>query len=152
MIYSHLAEKYSNPDTPIDLNDTLFTGLGNLNYSVLNGYYRLSLDVDYELHRYLRSLVPPKYVCKPTRYFPHITVVRNEPPVILSNWEKYPNRTVRFHYSDYLHYDNTYWWINCWSEDLVAIRLELGLPPSHHHTRPSTDEECFHSTVGNSKT
>lgn len=130
----------------------MFSSDGILAYSNLDGYYRLVLEVDPELHRYLRGLIPSRFTCKVPRYSPHITVVRNEPPRVAENWGKYEGKLVSFTYDPFLNYDGTYWWIKCYSEELILIRLELGLASSHHHTRPPTDEECFHSTVGNSKT
>jgi len=123
---------------------------GQLKYSVDDGYYRLVVIVDPELHRLFRSLVPRYYICRPQRYPPHITVVRGEAPKT-DAWERHAGRSIQFEYDTYLHYDGTYWWFNCYSDLLTSIRLELGLPSSYRLTRPPDGAECFHSTIGNSK-
>ncbi len=124
--------------------------LGALDYCVKDDYYRLVVLVDPELHRFLRSLVPPYYVCRPQKYPPHITVVRGEKPKTEA-WGKYQGTMVEFSYETFLHHNDVYWWFNCYSDRLTEIRLELGLPPSYRLTRPPDGADCFHSTVGNSK-
>lgn len=126
------------------------TSEGTLDYSVTDGYYRLVVLVDRELHRFYRSLIPPYYTCRPQRYPPHITVVRGENPKT-GVWGKYQGTLVEFSYDSFLHHDGVYWWFNCFSDRLTQVRLELGLPSSYRLTRPPDGTECFHSTVGNSK-
>jgi hypothetical protein len=123
---------------------------GLLDYSVKDGYHRLVVLVDPELHRLFRSLVPRYYVCRPQKYPPHITVVRGEQPRT-DEWGKYQGSLVEFTYDPWLFHDGVYWWFNCWSDFLVEVRLGLGLPSSYHLTRPPDGAECFHSTIGNSK-
>lgn len=128
----------------------MYISSGILEYSVKDDYYRLVVLVDPELHRYLRSLVPPYHVCRPQKYPPHITVVRGEPPQA-GVWGKFQGTSVEFYYENFIHHDGVYWWINCYSEALTSLRLELGLPASYHLTRPPDGTECFHSTIGNAK-
>lgn len=132
------------------MGQEFLTSQGSLEYSVKDGYFRLVVLVDPELHRFFRSLVPKYYTCHPQRYSPHITVVRGERPKT-SAWERHKGELVAFQYDPYLHHDGRYWWFNCFSDRLTTFRLELGLPLSYHLSRPPTGEECFHSTVGNSK-
>jgi len=124
---------------------------GLFEYRVVDGYHRLVVLVDPELHRYLRALVPRGATCNRPRYAPHITVVRGEVPPRLDLWGKLEGQEVEFEYSDFIHHDGTYWWINCFSSTLIDVRLELGLPSSYRLTRPPDGTECFHSTIGNSK-
>jgi hypothetical protein len=128
----------------------MFRSVGTIDYSVVNGYHRMVVLVDPELHRFFRSLVPPHNVCRPQRYPPHITVVRGEIPET-DAWGKYQGTSVKFYYENFLHHDGVYWWFNCYSTFLTDVRLELGLPRSYHLTRPPNGAECFHSTIGNSK-
>lgn len=124
--------------------------VGTLDYSIKDGYHRLVVEVDPELPRLFRALMPRYYVCRPQRYSPHITVVRGEQPQT-SEWGLHAGRLVEFEYDPYVHYDGTYWWFECYSDFLVEIRLGLGLPSSYRTTRPPNGKECFHSTIGNSK-
>jgi len=123
---------------------------GVLRYSLTVDYHRLVVEVDPEIHRFYRALIPKYYVCRPQRYAPHITVVRGEYPRT-GAWGKYEGQSVDFEYETYLHHNGVYWWVNCYSPTLIDIRLELGLPSSYYLTRPPDDTECFHSTLGNSK-
>lgn len=145
-----LASKNAESSS-VDLRGKRFQSAGSLEYSVHEGYYRCVVNVDPELTRYLRSLVPKYYICKPQKYAPHITVVRGETPPRTDEWALFQGEIVQFEYESYLHYDGTYWWINCWSPRLTEVRIGLNLPPSYHLTRPPDGSECFHSTVGNSK-
>lgn len=129
----------------------LYLSTGKLSYALDKGYYKVTVLVDPELHRYLRALVPRRFVCRKQKYPPHITVVRGEVPPNQSQWGLYEGRDIEFQYSDYLHSDDQYWWINCYSAKLIDIRLGLGLASSYHLTRPPDGQECFHSTIGNQK-
>jgi hypothetical protein len=40
--------------------------------------------------------------------------------------------------------DGKYIWLRCWSDEIVAIRQELGLPPYRF-------DGCSHITIGNFK-
>lgn len=123
---------------------------GVLRYSIDGSYHRLVVEMDPEIHRLYRALIPKYYVCRPQKYAPHITVVRGEQP-LTGAWGKHEGKGIDFEYETYLHYNGIYWWINCHSVALTSIRLELGLPSSYYLTRPPDDAECFHSTIGNSK-
>lgn len=134
------------------MRSCVHSSLGTLDYSLSDGYYRLVVSVDPELHRYYRSRIPKSFVCNPQRYPPHITVVRGEVPPLKDLWGRYQGRQVCFDYSPEIRNDETYWWLNCYAQVLTDIRLELGLPASYHLTRPPSGEECFHTTIGNRKT
>jgi hypothetical protein len=85
-------------------------------------------------------------------YDPHITLVRNEIPELLENWDKYSGKEISFLYSNLIHNDEKYWWLNCFSKKLERIRLELGLPVSSPYTLPPSGfYQCFHSTLANNK-
>lgn len=128
----------------------MFLSEGQLEYSVVEGYHRLVVNVDPELHRYLRHQIPKTFSCQRPKFPPHITVVRGETP-LTNKWNDHNGKTVSFSYDPYIHYKEPYWWINCWSKALTDIRLELGLPTSYHLSRPPDGTDCFHSTIGNSK-
>ena len=128
-----------------------FTSSGYLDYSIREGLYRLVVLVDEELHRFYRSLIPPQYVCRRPKYPPHITVVRRETP-LTDSWGLSHGMEVSFEYDSFIHRGHSYWWLNCYSEELNRLRVELGLPHSCSLTRPPDGTECFHSTLGNEKT
>lgn len=53
--------------------------------------------------------------------------------------------------SPYIHTDGIYFWLNVYSKDLEILRTELGLEKTSKLSRPPSEEECFHITIGNLK-
>jgi len=80
-------------------------------------------------------------------YRPHITVVRGkyETPTNLEAWGKYAGKRFSFDYSTYINEDRTYFWLSVYSEEIMAIRAELGL--TAHFDR----FKKFHITIANRK-
>ena len=130
-----------------------FTSKGILKYSTLEPQisYKLSLSVDVGVAEFYRSLVPKAYRCQPGRYEPHVTIVRNELPPNMEKWGIYEGREVEFEYDTEVWYDGTYWWLECYSEFLEDIRVDLGLPIYSEWNCPPSMRSCFHMTIGNSK-
>jgi len=134
----------------------LFKHSGVLHYS---GAYRLVVDVDPELSRYYRSLLPKSWPCATQRYATHITVVRPERdvPPNLAAWGKYEGENVEFHYEPGVRQGKVFYWLRVCSTRLEDIRLELGLPcqvsfdPSEasYTTPPAPFRKYFHITLGN---
>ena len=133
----------------------MFTSVGTLRYSASGSTERwLVLDVDGELARYYRSLIPTSMKVQKPRYPPHCTIVRagKEAPIHLDAWGKHKGEVIEFFYDPYVHYSGVYYWLNVWSPRFVEIRTELGMPPKSRWTLPpSGGFQCFHVTVGNSK-
>lgn len=127
--------------------------LGTMRYSIWEGGRRLVVEVDPELVKYYRSLVPGHLPVQPSRWKPHITVVRahKEVPSNLGAWEKYEREEVEFTYTTHIHMDGTYYWLNVACERLSKVRQELGLPVKSKWTRPPSGDDCFHITIGNRK-
>jgi len=127
----------------------LLKSVGILKY---DDNYKLYVDVDDDIAKYYLKMIP-KYIATPNpqRYNAHITVVRNEIPKNLENWKKYDNCKITFLYSTVIQTNNIYFWLNVYSEELSNIREELGLQKTSEFSRPPSDEECFHITIGNLK-
>lgn len=91
---------------------------------------RIIAEVDQGISDFYRSLIPKYYYANPMRYMAHITIVRTnkESPTDLKAWGKYEGLQIKFQYKSYIHFDGTYFWLNAYSEDIGAIRKELGLP------------------------
>lgn len=85
-------------------------GIGNYH----RGLYRL-------FHHGTRELMKPAWDS-------HITVIRNEEPSDKSLWEKYSGKAVKYEYHHEPLTDGNYWWLNVFCEELLQIRVELGLP------------------------
>lgn len=70
---------------------------------------------------------------------PHISVLKGEEPPNPAAWKKYEDYEVEFHYNHIIRFDNgRHAWVDIYSEDLSAIREELGFPP----------KPWFHMTIG----
>lgn len=69
----------------------------------------------------------------------HISVLKGEPVPNPDAWGKYEGFEVEYHYNHIVRYDNgKHAWVDVYSEDLSAIREELGFPPKY----------WYHMTVG----
>src|SRR4051812_11826880 len=73
----------------------MFQSTGILRYSQDGDTYRLVVEVDPELSRYYRSMIPKCVETNKPRWAPHITVVRpeKEVPLDLTAWGKYEGRS-----------------------------------------------------------
>jgi len=67
----------------------------------------------------------------------HISVLKGDEPPDFTSWGKYEGFEVEFHYSHIIRFDNgKHAWVDIFSEDLSAIRQELGFvaKPWYHLT------------------
>ncbi len=125
----------------------LIEDIGTLQYSA----DKLIVIVDPEIVKLARGLAPKYLKLNQQRYAPHISVVRHEVPPLMEHWGKYEGKQVSFRYSPCAQNGQVYYWLDAYSEELKAIRTELGLTPSSGLTRPPNGRECFHITIGNIK-
>ncbi len=131
--------------------ETLYTSCGSLRYRKKNNVYNLILEIDQDIVKFYRSLMP-KYITNPQMYPAHISVIRNEIPPVIKHWGKHEGEIVNFQYSPIIHYSKIYYWLNCFSKRLEEIRTELGLSIDSEYTRPPDSYiKCFHTTIGNIK-
>lgn len=133
------------------MSKLLFQSTGALRYFHRTGY-KLIVEVDPEIVRYYRTLMPKYIQSNPQMFAPHISVVREEIPPNLDLWGKYEGQKAEFSYTGTVHFGAIYCWLNVFSTQLEEIRLELGLPVSTQYTLPPEGfVKCFHCTVGNFK-
>lgn len=128
-----------------------FLSSGPLRYSMSPEGYKLIVEVDPEITRFARALIPKHLYPQPTRYAAHITVVRKETPVRIEAWGAFEGREVTFAYSPTVDHDDVHFWLCCWSPFLLSVREGLGLPSMTELTRPPNGEDCFHSTVATAR-
>lgn len=100
-------------------------------------------NVDNEIGRYYRSLVPRYYYIQPPKYHLHATVVRSGEVELIT---KTFSGTIDIYYSPVIYYKEPYFWLNCWSEEIAKIREELGLRKFRF-----PDQTSYHITIGNIK-
>ena len=69
----------------------------------------------------------------------HVSVLKGDEPLTPTSWGQYEGYEIEFHYNHIIRYDNgKHAWTDVYSEDLSAIREELGFPPKY----------WYHLTVG----
>lgn len=69
----------------------------------------------------------------------HISVLKGDPPPKPESWSKYDGYEIEFHYTNQIRYENgKHAWVDVYSEDLSAIRRELGF----------VSKPWFHLTIG----
>ena len=125
---------------------TKLTSIGTFRYTP----EKLYIEVDPDIAKYYRSLIPKYYRVHGTRYNPHISVVREETPN--DKWGLYDGAVFIFDYDPYIHNDgDVYWWLNVQSKILNNLRVELGLPMWSRLARPPDGSDNFHITIGNTK-
>ena len=67
----------------------------------------------------------------------HISVLKGDVPIQTKDWGRYEGYEVEFHYNHLIRFENgKHAWVDIYSEDLSAIREELGFPfkPWYHLT------------------
>lgn len=102
--------------------------------------------MDKGLSLYYYSLIPKYYYANRQKYQTHITVVRKDvEKADMVSWRKYDGKVIKVTYSPVIQYSDRYFWLDAWSDDLIRLREELGLPG----VRPPF--KAFHITVGNRK-
>jgi hypothetical protein len=122
--------------------------VGALRYT---GEPKLNVEVDPEIVRLARALVPKAFRLNRTRYAPHITVVRNESIPDMTRWGQHEGTFIEFEYEGVVYNDDTYYWLRAFSPVLTRLRVELGLPESSEWSRAPDGFESFHVTIGNQK-
>ena len=113
---------------------------------------KMIVAIDTEISRYYMSLIPKYVKFNKQRYEPHISVIRNEMPACnFDQLLKYNKKEIQFEYENYIYNDETYLWLNVYSDELEAIRSELGLSKTSKITKSPDGKHRFHTTIGNFK-
>ena len=107
------------------------------------------LDED-DLLAYYRALLPKAWgVCPPMRPA-HVSIVRLFEEYNPKNWGKYDSQTIVVDYEPGVYTDGTYFWLDCWSDEIGYIRRSLGLSTFRERDGFS-NYDCYHITIGNLK-
>jgi hypothetical protein len=128
----------------------VFTSSGKLIYSDPPAI-RLVVEIDPDIAKYYRSLIPPYIHYSIPMYPPHISVIRRETPPNMTLWQKHHGEAVSFEYDPYVFIGRVYIWLKVWSKEIEDLRLELGLEAHSNITRPPDESPCFHTTIANFK-
>lgn len=133
------------------MNPQWYTSTGTIHY-VIGNTHKVWVDVDPDLARYYRCLIPKWISRNVPMYDPHISVVRKEVVLNLTEWGRFEGQEVKFSYSNIVYFGKVYCWLNVYSRDLEELRQGLGLPVSSEITRPPEGFlRCFHVTLANFK-
>lgn len=126
-----------------------YKSIGKLRY----GYTNLVLDIDPDIAKYYRKLIPKSIWLRPQKYDPHISVVRKEKTQPkMEFWRKYEGEKIEFIYSNVIRNSDQYYWLDVWSKRLEEIRTELGLINDSLFIKPLEGfTKTFHITLGNMK-
>ncbi len=109
-----------------------------------NSYCVAYLPKDFS--SYYLGLVPKAWYANVQRYDPHVTICRKliESPSY-NNWRYRDNEVISISYSPILQTDGTYYFFDCYSDDILDIRNKLNLPSYR------VGYNSYHVTIGNSK-
>lgn len=126
--------------------------IGALRYSMLeDGASKLIVEVERDIAFLARALAPRYLRLNGQRFPPHISVVRHESVCDHPKWCKYEGMTVGFEYGSYVMNNSWFYWLRVRSDDLICIRLELGLTAHSRYSRPPDGTRWFHITIGNTR-
>jgi len=128
----------------------MFKSIGTLIYSELP-QIKLALEIDPQIAKYYRSLIPKYISLSVPMHAPHISVIRKAIPPNMNLWGKYQGEQIEFTYDPEICFGTVYCLIKCYSTRLEDIREELGLSRHSSVTRPPDEQPCFHTTLGNFK-
>ena len=108
---------------------------------------RLVVEVDEELARYYRSLIPKHISYNIPLHPPHITVIRGkyEAPKDMKRWGAREGELIEFEYDHYVQIGKLYIWLSVECKTLEEIRAELGLDACFDKFK------WFHITLANMK-
>jgi hypothetical protein len=126
----------------------MFKSVGKLVYSPK----RCVVEVDDDIARFYRALIPKSKKWLKPMYATHITVVRTGiESVDPSLWGYMDGVEIPFTYDPYIWIARKYIWLDAFSSELEGIRENLGLP-RHRMPHPlGMDVSCFHITIANMK-
>lgn len=127
----------------------MFKSVGTLRY--FNDPHKLIVEIDPEISNYYQILIPKYVDYNKQKYAPHISVIRKEVIPNLHLWGKYEGQDFEFEYDNFIYMSRNYLWLNVFSEELEAIRFELGLTKTSEITRSPDGRHKFHTTIGNLK-
>ncbi len=103
-----------------------------------------------DLDGYYRSLVPKAWYVKPPMNKPHISIVRKFETPNREAWGKHEGQTIIVDVIPGVETDGTYYWLDCFSDEVGYIRRMLGLS-TFREGDGFTDYNCYHITIGNVK-
>ena len=125
----------------------LVTNHGNLFY--FKEEKKLIVEIDEDFQRYYLNQIPKYLLPRKTKFKPHISVIRNETNIDLSNLNF---KQVKYSYIPIINYDDVYFWISVFSLDLACIRMKVGLTPTKIGVTFSPNKNSsFRITIANKK-
>lgn len=103
------------------------------------------------LDKYYRALLPKAWgVCPPMRPA-HVSIVRLfEAVPNREAWGKFEGQSLLIDYYPEVQTDGTYYWLDCFSDEIGCVRRSLGLS-SFRENDGFSNFNCYHVTIGNTK-
>lgn len=130
----------------------MYKSIGKFQYSLDDDFKdKLILEVDKDIYFYYRNLIPKHIKLNYQKFSPHISVIRKENVLDQLLLKSFHGLEVHFEYDNFIHNDDTYYWLNAYSNDLILLRNKLNLPDYSELCKPPDGTNCFHITIGNTK-
>ena len=98
-----------------------------------------------DLGKYYRSLLPKAWGINPPTNPPHISIVRVFEKPDRSRWGEFDGQELDVTICDGIETDGTYYWLDCFSDEVGYVRRRLGLSTFRQAYT------CYHITIGNVK-
>lgn len=103
------------------------------------------------LDKYYRSLLPKAWGIRPPMNKPHVSVVRKFETPDRDNWGLHDGETVMVDIIPGIETDGTYFWLDCFSDEVGYLRRRLGLSTFRDDNDSFVLYNCYHVTIGNVK-
>jgi hypothetical protein len=107
--------------------------------------------VDDEIGAYYRSLLPRALYVKPPKEKTHVSIVRVFERPKKKKWRLYEGYSINITYYPTIQTDDTYYWLDCYSDEVGFIRRSLLLSTFRNTDYRYPLYDRYHITIGNTK-
>ena len=104
-----------------------------------------------ELDKYYRALLPKAWGVKPSMNKPHVSIIRKFECPDRTKWGLCDGKTIVVNIMPGIETDGTYYWLNCFSDEIGYIRRNLGLSTFRDVNPEYVIYSTYHITIGNVK-
>ena len=112
---------------------------------VVSNKPKIVAELSKDFGDYYFSLIPKYYYANRQKHSVHVTIVRSFEVVPDNLWKSFSDKIV-IYYDPTIIFGIPYFYLNCWSKDIINIRRELGL------SKYRFERSSYHITIGNTKT
>jgi hypothetical protein len=107
--------------------------------------------IDSEIGAYYRSLLPRAWYVKPPKEKSHVSIIRVFERPEKKNWGLYDGCSICITYYPSIQTDDTYYWLDCYSDEIGFVRRSLLLSTFRDTDYRYPIYDRYHITIANTK-